>query len=162
MTPCSVCGLATHDRDRHVRFRLPDPVLQLPDRDDSEGVWKSEPDPNRAVMMMVPNLGGFLRALLPVHLSGGDTVTLGVWVGLHPDDLKRAYDLWWDCAYPSLTLSGRLANALPEWDLLGVSVELEVIDPNATPYCVRSSDAEMSRVLSEEWDRARVLSGLPD
>jgi hypothetical protein len=69
---------------------LPDPVLQLPDRDAADGVWKSEPDPNRAVMMMVPNLGGFLRALLPVHLSGGDTVAFGVWVGVHPDDLKRA------------------------------------------------------------------------
>jgi hypothetical protein len=59
MTACSVCGCATYERDRNVRFRLPDPVLQLPDRDDAEGVWKSEPDPNRAVMMMVPNLGAF-------------------------------------------------------------------------------------------------------
>jgi len=162
MTACSVCGRATHGGDRNVRFRLPDPVLQLPDRDDADGVWKSEPDPNRAVMMMVPNLGGFLRALLPVHLSGGDTVTFGVWVGVHPDDLKRAYDLWWDPGYTNLTVSGRLANALPEWGLLAVPVELEVVDPEATPYCVRSTDAGLSKVLSDEWDRAGVLSRLPN
>jgi hypothetical protein len=66
--------------------------------DYTEGVWKSETDPMRAVMMTVPHVGGFLRALLPVHLFGGDTVTFGVWVGVHPDDLRRAYDVWWDPA----------------------------------------------------------------
>ena len=145
-----------------MRFRLPDPVLQLPDQDDSDGVWKSEPDPTRAVMMMVPNLGGFLRALLPVHLSGGDAVTFGVWVGVHPDDLKRAYDEWWGPGYPSLSMSGRLANALPGWEVLAAPVELEVLDPQATPYCVRSSDAQLSQVLSTEWDKAEVLARLPN
>ncbi|HMM96806.1 DUF2199 domain-containing protein [Phycicoccus sp.] len=162
MPACSVCGRALHDRDRNVRFRLPDPVLQLPDRDDGEGVWKSEADPSRAVMMMVPNLGGFLRALFPVHLSGGDAVTFGVWVGVHPDDLKRAYDVWWDAGYPKLSVSGRLANALPGWGLVGAAVDLEVVDPKATPYCVRSSDAELSSVLTDEWDREDVLARLPN
>jgi hypothetical protein len=161
MPACSVCGQATHDSGRNIRFQLPDPVLQLADRDEADGVWKSEPDPNRAVMMMVPNLGGFLRGLLPVHLSDGDTVTFGVWVGVHPDDLKRAYDLWWDPRYRDLPISGRLANALPEWGLLGTPVDLEVVDPEATPYCVRSTNAELSGLLRDEWDRADVLSRLP-
>lgn len=113
-------------------------------------------------MMMVPNLGGFLRAMLPVHLSGGDTVTFGVWIGVHPDDLKRAYDIWWDPNYPSFKASGRLANALPGWGLLAASVDLEVVDPEATPYCVRSADSQLGNVLSAEWDRMDVLSRLPD
>jgi hypothetical protein len=29
-------------------------------------------------------VGAFLRALLPVQLTGGYTVTFGVWVGVHP------------------------------------------------------------------------------
>jgi hypothetical protein len=113
-------------------------------------------------MMMVPNLGGFLRALLPVHLSGGEAVTFGVWVGIHPDDLKRAYDVWWGPDYPNLSISGRLANSLPGWGLVGAPVELEVVDPGATPYCVRSSDAELSKVLADEWERTEVLARLPN
>jgi len=162
VTACSVCGNATHERDRNVRFRLPDPVLQLPDAERTDGIWKSEPDPNRAVMMMVPNQGAFLRALLPVHLGGGETVTFGVWIGLHPDDLKRAYDVWWDPDYPRFKASGRLANALPKWGLLAAPVDLEVLDPEATPYCVRSADNQLGKVLSAEWDRVDVLSRLPN
>jgi hypothetical protein len=113
-------------------------------------------------MMMVPNLGGLLRALLPVHLSGGDAVTFGVWVGVHPDDLKRAYDVWWGAGYPNLSVRGRLANALPGWGLVGAPVDLEVVDPDATPYCGRSSHAELSKVLADQWDRAEVLARLPD
>lgn len=82
MTARGVCGQATHDRDRNVRFRLPDPVL--------------------------------------------------------------------------------LANALPGWGLLAAPAEFEVINPEATPYCVRSSDAELSKVLSDEWDREEVIARLPN
>lgn len=162
MPSCAVCGHATHDRDRNIRFRLPDPVLQVAHGDELDGLWKSEPDPNRAVMMMAPNLGGFLRALLPVHLTGGDTVTFGVWVGVHPDDLKRAYDLWWDPEYASLKVSGRLANALPSWSVFAAPVELEVVDPDATPYVVSSSDPTLSSVLTDVWEREAVVNQLPE
>lgn len=162
MSSCALCGHTTHEADRNIRFRLPDPVLDLAEGDETDGVWKSEADPNRAVMMTAPTLGGFIRALLPVHLHGGETVTFGVWVGVHSEDLKRAYDLWWDPAYPNLKLSGRLANALPQWGLLAAPVELEVVDPDATPYCVSSSDATMAAVLTSLWDRDEVHSHLPN
>lgn len=162
MTACSVCGHATHERDRNVRFRLPDPVLDLPNRDDTEGTWKTDPDPNRAVMMAIPSLGGFVRALLPVHLTGGDTVTFGVWVAVQQHDLKVAYDLWWDPDYPSLRLSGRLANSLPGWNVLAAPVDLAVVNPDATPYCVGSTDSQLSAVLGSEWDHAEVISRLPN
>jgi hypothetical protein len=36
-------------------------------------------------MMQVPALGTFVRAMLPVQLTGGHTVTYGgVWVGIDP------------------------------------------------------------------------------
>ena len=45
-------------------------------------------------MMLVPNVGPFVRALPPFGLTGGYTVTFGVWVAVHPDDLQRAFAVW--------------------------------------------------------------------
>jgi hypothetical protein len=106
-------------------------------------------------------LGGFVRALLPVQLTGGHTVTFGVWVGVHPDDLRRAFETWWTPEYFHLRLEGRLANALPAWEVLGVPVTLAVKDPEATPYCVGSSSQGLHSVLTNEWDHERILAGLP-
>jgi hypothetical protein len=159
---CALCGRATESHDRHVRFRLPDPVLRAPEKDQGEGTWKSDDDPNAAVMMLVPHVGAFVRALLPVRLTGGYTVTFGVWVGVHPDDFNRAVANWWSPDYSQLRLEGRLANALPAWEVFGVPVTLAVTDPQATPYCVSSCDDELSAVLSHEWDHDVVLAGLPN
>lgn len=159
---CQLCGRATEGHNRHVRFRLPDPVLRSPGQDRVEGTWKTADDPNSAVMMLVPNVGAFVRALLPVRLSGGSVVTFGVWVGVHPDDLRRAFDCWCAPEYAQLQISGLLANALPAWDVFGVPVELAISDPEATPYCVASPDKELSAVLSNDWDHEAVLAGLPD
>ena len=162
MSKCALCGRAIDSHDRHVRFRLPDPVVRTPEKDQVQGTWKTEEDPNAAVMLMVPDVGAFVRALLPVRLTGGHTVTFGVWVGVHPDDLKRAFDTWWAPEYADLRMDGRLANALPAWDVFGVPVGLAVTDPQATPYCVASPDAKLSAVLTSEWDHEAVLAGLPD
>jgi hypothetical protein len=112
-------------------------------------------------MMLVPDLGGFIRALLPVQLTGGYTVTFGVWVGVHPDDLKRAFDVWWAPEYTDLRIRGRLANALPGWDVFGVEVDLAVTDPDATPYCVDSPDSKLRAVMTSYWDHELILSALP-
>jgi hypothetical protein len=161
MPVCASCGRPIAEHERDVRFVLPDPVLEVSGRDEAEGVWKSQADPDQAVMMMVPNLGGFLRALLPVRLSGGYSVTFGVWIGVHPDQLKRAYDVWWTPEYAKLSITGRLANALPGWEVFGAPVELAVTDVDATPYCVASSDRILESVLTDEWDHEAVLSRLP-
>jgi hypothetical protein len=63
-------------------------------------------------MMQVPGLGAFVGALLPVRLTGGHTVTYGVWVSIDPRDLQRALAVWWQPEYAGLTLDGVLANAL--------------------------------------------------
>lgn len=161
MQHCAQCGRSTDEHDRHVRFRLPDPVFRLPEQDRTEGTWKSEPDPNAAVLMMAPATGGFVRALLPVRLTGGYTVTFGVWVGVRPDDFQRAFEAWWSPEYSQLRMDGRLANGLPGWPVFGSPVSIAVTDPEATPYCVGSSDQQLEAVLRREWDHDAVLSGLP-
>jgi hypothetical protein len=112
-------------------------------------------------MMQVPEVGPFLRALLPVRLTGGHTVTFGVWIGVHPADLRRAFDTWWTPQYAQLTMEGRLANALPAWSVFGMPVRLAVTDSEVTPYCVSSPDRELASVLTDQWEHDLVLSGLP-
>jgi hypothetical protein len=78
---CRSCGLPLDGHDRHVRFELPDPVSET-NRIDTAGAWLSHADANSSVMMQIPGLGAFVRALLPVRLSGGYSVTFG---GTAPD-----------------------------------------------------------------------------
>ena len=77
-----------------------------------------------------------------------------------PDDLNRAFDTWWAPEYAELKIEGRLANALPSWDVFGIPVNLAVTDPEARPYCVANSDKELQAVLTNEWDHEPVLAGL--
>jgi len=158
---CPTCGRPRDAHDRHVRFRLPDPVVSAPDRELTEGTWMSHADANQSVMMMVPNVGTFVRVLVPVHLTGGYTVTFGAWLGVHPDDLQRAFSVWTSPSYVDLRLEGRLANALPAWDVFAVPAEAAVKDPDHTPYLVGSSDSVLSEVLTQEWPHETILSGLP-
>jgi len=111
--------------------------------------------------MQVPQVGAFLRALLPVQLTGGYTVTFGVWIGVRPDDFRRAVETWWSPEYAQLTMHGLLANALPAWDVFGAPVTIAVTDPQMTPSCVGSSDPELASVLSDQWEHDLILGGLP-
>ncbi len=112
-------------------------------------------------MMQIPGLGPFVRALLAVRLTGGYAVTYGVWVGVRPGDLQRAFRVWWEPEYEDLRLDGALANSIPPWGLLAAPVTLAVKDPEHTPYCVSSSDHVLSRVLGEEWPHKDILGTLP-
>jgi hypothetical protein len=158
---CAQCGRVLDAHDRHVRFRLPDPVLSRSQDGLPDGTWLSHEDPEISVMMQVPGLGAFVRALLPVQLTGRHTVTYGVWVGVHPHDLQRAFAVWWEPEYIELTLDGALANALQPWGLLVAPVSLAVRDPEHTPYCVHSPDPLLSQVLTDQWPHAEVIDALP-
>ena len=162
MTPCELCGRPADAHDRHIRFRLPDPVLGTPDQDRAPGVWLLGPDAERSGIMVVPGVGTFVRALLPVRLSGGYTVTYGVWVAIDPADLQRTVESWWAPFYAELELDGHLANALPAWEILGAPVRIAVRDAGQLPSCVASDDAGLAAVLGTEWDHERVLATLPD
>ena len=157
---CAMCGRPLEAHNRHVRFTFPDPVLEASE-EDRRNAWQSETDAKRAVMMQVPNVGAFVRALLPIRLSGGYTLTFGLWLAVHPDDLQRAARLWWSPEYAKLTLDGWLGNAVPPWGLLAAPITAVVRDPDQTPYCDRSTHPILARVLAEEWPHEDVLSSLP-
>ena len=158
---CTTCGRPLHAHNRHVRFLLPDPVLSAADREQTSGTWMSHADANLSVMMLVPTVGSFVRALLPVQLTGGYTVTFGVWLGIKPEDLQRAFSIWTAPEYVELRLAGRLANALPVWDVFAVPAEAAVRDSEQTPYIVRSSEEMLTRVLTESWPHDQIPAGLP-
>ncbi|MGC4760556.1 DUF2199 domain-containing protein [Micromonospora trifolii] len=158
---CFCCGQPTDVHDRQARFRLPDSVLETRRQHRARGAWLSHATPDASVMMQVPGVGAFVRALLPVKLTGGFSATFGVWVALDPADLQRASAVWWEPEYQNLRLQGWLANALPIWGLQAAPVELEVRDPEQTPYCAQSSDPGLAKVLAEIWPHEDVLPTLP-
>ena len=112
-------------------------------------------------MMQIPNVGAFVRVLLPVHLFENDSLTFGTWLAIDPREgaLRSIFEIWWDdVRYAQLTLSGWLANAIPPWGLLGAAVRTEVRDVNQTPYCADSDDDTFAHVLTDTWDRVEILS----
>lgn len=158
MTTCAQCGRPTDDHRRHVRFVLPDPVLDVPPEERAERTWGND------VLMQVDGIGAFVRVLVPVRLTGGYTMTYGAWLGVHPDDLKHAYEVWLSPAYTTLRLEGRLANGLPPWEdaTFGRPLSASVRDADEAPYAAGSDDAFLRRVLTEEWPHDEVLAGLPE
>jgi len=114
-----------------------------------------------SVMLQVPQVGPFVRCLLPVALTGGYRITFGVWIAVHPDDFQRAFRMWWGPDYAQLTLSGWLANRLPVWDCFTSPVRASVEIPDHTPYVTSSDDEMLGRVLGEAWPHELVLSTLP-
>ncbi len=88
-------------------------------------------------------------------------MTCGVWVGVHPGDLQRAFRVWREPEYEDLRLEGVLASPVPPWGLLAAPVTLVVKDPEHTPCCVGSSGHMLSRVLGEEWPHKDILETLP-
>lgn len=158
---CGVCGRPVEAHDRHVRFRLPEPVLASPAQQKAPGAWLSHKTPEASVMMQIPSVGAFVRALLPVRLTGEHTVTYGVWVAIDPQDLQRTFAIWWEPEYQDLRLDGFLANSIQPWGLLAAPVTLTVRDPQQTPYCSGSRHAQLAQVLSNQWPHDDILDSLP-
>ena len=154
---CAECGRPLDLHDRHYRFRLPDALVGA----DGAHIWCSHEDPAASVLLRASRVGAFVRCLLPVQLTGGFTVTFGIWLAVRRRDLRRAHRVWWSPDYPALVLDGRLANALPVWGLLAVPARARVRDPGETPYVVESTHPELTRVLSEQWPHEDLLAALP-
>jgi len=117
-----------------------------------------------SVMMQVPNVGAFVRALLPVRLRGGDSVTFGLWLAIDPRDdaLRKLAGVWWDNdEYRDLSIDGWLANAVAPWGMLAAPVTATVRDVQETPYCTESPDETLSRVIADQWDHDLVLAAIP-
>jgi hypothetical protein len=122
----------------------------------------SHDDANSSVMMQVPGVGPFVRVLMPVRLLGGDTLTFGLWLGVHPEDLQRTFKEWWAPTYPNLVLDGRIANDVQPWGLLAKPASAVVRNPDETPYLAASTDALTEQVLTQEWPHEPVLAALPE
>ena len=156
---CPTCGRLLDEHNRHLRFKVPEPVLTVPEQDRPALTWGND------VLMQVQGVGAFVRILVPIRLTGGYTVTYGAWLSVHPDDLRRAWEVWMVPAYGDLRLSGTLANMLPGWESqsYGTPVEAAVLDVEHVPYAVDSADEFMRRVLQDEWPHAIVLgAAVPD
>lgn len=153
---CPTCGRALDAHDQHVRFGLPDPVLAIPVEERAARTWETE------VMMQVEGVGAFVRALLPVHLEGGHTLTFGLWLGVAPEDMHRALEQWWSPAYKDLVLDGFIANQVWPWGILAKPARAVVRDADHAPYIDSSSDDEMQHVLSDTWAHAFVMDALPE
>src|SRR5260370_5828534 len=54
---CEMCGRLIDAHNRHVRFRLPEPVLTSPDQEKVPGAWLSHDSPEMSVMMQIPSVG---------------------------------------------------------------------------------------------------------
>lgn len=157
---CPTCGQPLDRHNRNIRFRLPDPVQETIEQEKAPGTWMSHVDPQTAVMMQVPEVGPFVRALIPVALTGGHTVTFGVWLLVEPDELQRASQMWSRPDYLQLRFDGWLANSLPGWGLLGKPVTAAAKVRQHTPYCVDSTDPVLAAVLTQEWRHDLVLDAL--
>jgi hypothetical protein len=157
---CVQCGRAVDAHDRNVRFMLPDPVLETVRREHTEGTWMSHVDAQTSVMMQVPGIGAFVRALLPVQLDRGHSVTYGVWLAVHPDDLQTISAVWDTPAYADLVIDGILANKVPPWGLLAEPVRAVVRDRRHTPYIDSSEHELFQQVLTETWQHDVVLDPL--
>jgi hypothetical protein len=157
---CPNCGRPLdehHEHDRHIRCKLPEPVLSIPQEDREARTWGND------VLMQVRDLGCFVRILIPVNLSGGYTVTFSAWLSVKPDDLRHAWEVWTDNdLYPQLRINGILANMLPGWENETYIKPLEtaVINPEHTPYAIDSTDDFMRRLLRDEWPHEPVLAAI--
>ncbi len=110
----------------------------------------------------LPTLRSFYRSWDWTERDGGDTLTFGVWLGVHPDDLQRAFREWWAPTYPDLVLEGRLAEDVQPWGLLAKPATAVVRSPDETPYLASSTDQLTAQVLTQEWPHAEVLDALPE
>ena len=105
----------------------------------------------------ITDVGAFVRALLPVRLTGGHTITFGVWIAIDPAHLQSVFATWWEPEYQDLRMAGWLANAISPWGLLSAPVQTVVRNADETPYCDSSSHPQLDRVLHEEWPHDLIL-----
>ena len=154
---CPTCGRPLDEHNRQVRFKRPDAVFAIPGDDLAGRVWGDDP------LLAVKDVGFFVRTLLPVKLTGGYTVTFGIWLTVESDVLYQAYQVWHASEYADLEISGEVANALPNWGeaVVGGRVSTEVRDPDQIPYVCGSDDPLILRILTDEWPHDEVLPYLP-
>lgn len=110
--------------------------------------------------MQIQGISPFVRTLLPVRLTDGHSLRFGVWIAIHPDEFQRTVSVWNAPEYSELKFSGYPANRIEPWSLFATPVNLAVLNPDQTPYCVSSPNEELEAVLTKEWPHS-ILTSLP-
>jgi hypothetical protein len=155
---CSYCQAPVEGPDLDFRFRLPDPIFDLPEPERAERMHGG------GDVVGARGIGVFIRVLLPVVLAGGYRITYGTWLRLlSKADFERVRALWHAADYPSLALDGVLGNAIEPWGRpLMTRARVAVRDVDSVPYVERIYDEQMAKVLTEPWPRSLVLSAIPE
>jgi hypothetical protein len=149
---CSCCGAPLDGVDLDIRSALPDAFLAL-SAEQRASAW------GNSDFQRLEGIGGFLRCLMPVRLSGGGSVTYSVWLRLDDEQLRHALAVWSTPEYAALELHGEVANAIKPWPgLLGEAAGAVIRDAGTLPYLVADENSLLSRVLTDVWDRDDVLS----
>ena len=151
---CPTCGRPLDLHDRHVRMKLPDPVLAVPEEDRASRTLGRDP------LIQVQGVGAFVRVLLPIRLTGGYSLTVGTWLAIDPANLRSVWEEWIKDDYSSLVLDGFLANAIPPWGeaVLSAPATATVRDPKLNPYITASPHPVLGEVLATEWPHEDVLA----
>lgn len=151
---CPTCGRPLDLHDRHVRMKLPDPVLAVPPEERAGRTWGND------THLQVQGVGAFVRVLLPIRLTGGYSLTVGTWLAIDPAVFRSVWEGWESEAYSSLVLEGFLANAIPPWGdtVLGAPATATVRDPKLNPYVTSSPHPVLGEVLATEWPNEDVLA----
>ncbi len=156
MRRCPSCGRDLADHDAELRFRYPDPILEVPPDELHRKGWGGH------ALLQVEGVGAFVRALFPVHLTGGIVKRYGVWLGVYPAALHRAWEVWETDEYVDLEFEGMLANRIPPWeDRTGPAWCRAIVeDPDALPTIVESADPDVQEILTTEWAHEAVLDAI--
>lgn len=157
---CPDCGHVLDEHDRHQRFTLPEPMVHVDQPVPAEDVWMSGSDVRDSELLQVQRIGTFVRATLPVDLTGGYRITFGVWLLVDPTEFRSICEAWWGPGYSQLRIEGYLANEIPPWGMFASPVDAIVKDPEKLPVCVASAVPLLDRVLREQWSHEVALGSI--
>ncbi|MFI5530914.1 DUF2199 domain-containing protein [Kitasatospora sp. NPDC051853] len=166
---CGRCGEPLSTATPAFDHDLPDPVADLTEQERRQVVtFASEQT------VLTRTLGGFVRALLPVRLTDGRTVSFGVWISVEADTYGRFADAVHGTGTGTGTgtgitgtgepFDGRLATALAPWGDTLLAAPVTISSPRRggglrTPELLSSPAPALATVLRDTWPPAEVLSG---
>jgi hypothetical protein len=157
---CGKCGKPLDPGDPRANLPWPDPVADMTEEERDEHVrFRSD------AVVATDNIGGFVRALLPVPLTDGRTATIGVWISVEADVYVHVTKVGrGELDYTQLQFEGRLANSLEPLSerILGAPVSAG-LPADATrlrmPHVLGSPAPETSAILNGHWRPEDVLTG---
>ncbi|AGL20760.1 DUF2199 domain-containing protein [Actinoplanes sp. N902-109] len=152
---CSCCGAPLDPVNLAIRTEWPDALKDLPP-DRREAIWGD------GTLRRDPDLGAFIRCMMPVQLTGGGTVEYSVWLRIDDNQMRKALHFWDLPEYADLTLVGTVANDVKPWEgMLGEPARAEVRDPGTIPWLIAQPETLLHRILHDTWDRDDILSRIP-